>query len=171
MNQRSKSTLFLIEQLIVVAVFAICATACISIMVAAYFNANESRSISDALLKAESAAEVFKATAGNPNAVADILGGVSNDAYAFPTSDYALVTVYYDSTWQPIHLWDTNTPTPISSPLPPIPDINPNVSYVLTIKFDAPQQTASSFNFIKGQVHIGSSTGEELVRLPLAVRG
>jgi len=171
MNQRSKSTLFLIEQLIVVAVFAICAVACVSIMVSAYLNANDTRSISNALLRAESAAEVFKATGGDVDAIADILGGVSNNAYSFPTSDYAFVTIYYDSAWQPINLWDTNTFTLISSPISPIQDINPNVSYVLTIKFDPPQQTASSYELVTGQVYVSSSIGEELVRLPLVARG
>ena len=69
MANRSKSTLFLIEQLMVIVVFAICAVACISIMTAAYFNANDSRDLSMAVLVAQSGAEEFKATSSDEHTV------------------------------------------------------------------------------------------------------
>jgi len=96
MNTRSKSTLFLIEQLIVIAVFAICAAACISILASAYFTAEDSRDISSALLVAESGAEAFKATNGDLSSVARVLGGTVSTAAGTDT-----LTVYYDEHWQP----------------------------------------------------------------------
>ena len=74
MNTRSKSTLFLIEQLIVIAVFAISAAACITILTSAYFTSVESRDIKNAILVAENVAETFKATNGSPESIAGLLG-------------------------------------------------------------------------------------------------
>jgi len=142
MTHRSKSTLFLIEQLIVTAVFAICAVACISILTAAYFNANDSKSTSHAILRAESAAEVFKATGGNENDIIDILGGVRNEKSGYPG-----VTVYYNNVWQ------------ISN--------EDNASYILHIGF---YPTGLSSDFIMAELTVERSTGEELVAFPLAAR-
>ena len=142
MTQRSKSTLFLIEQLIVVAVFAICAVACISIMVVAYSDANESRTISNALLKAESAAEIFKATNGDVDAVADILDGANVNG----------VTVLYNKDWQTLSNDTTDT------------------QYVLTITLDDLQQITEDTNLITGQLSITQTTGEELIVLPLVTQ-
>ena len=96
MNNRSRSTLFLIEQLIVVAVFAICASACIRIFTDAYFNANNSKDISSALLIAESGAESFKATSGDLGKVAQMLGGVTDNV-----NGSSAAVVYYDKQWRP----------------------------------------------------------------------
>jgi len=43
MVRRSRSTLFLMEQLIVIAVFAICAAACVKILTTSYFMAKQTR--------------------------------------------------------------------------------------------------------------------------------
>ena len=93
MSNRSRSTLFLIEQLIVIAVFALCAAACVTILTDAYFTANNSKDISNALLAAESGAEIYKASSGDLGRVAQIMGGVSNNASGG-------VAVYYDKQWQ-----------------------------------------------------------------------
>ena len=90
MNNRSRSTLFLIEQLIVIAVFALCAAACARILTAAYFSARDARDLSNALHNAESCAETFKATGGEIGKAIDILGGVKGGAAG---------VVYYDSNW------------------------------------------------------------------------
>jgi len=98
-NNRSKSTLFLIEQLIVVAVFAICAVACVRILTTAYFNSRDTRDISHAMIVAETVAESFKAVSGDFNRTASIIGGsVSN------LDGYDAVIVYFDSGW---HLIDS----------------------------------------------------------------
>ena len=95
MNQRSRSTLFLIEQLIVVAVFAICSAACVRILTSAYTTARDSRDISNAVLIAESAAESYKAFSGDIGKVAEILGGVNGKV-----DSTGAAIVYYDKHWR-----------------------------------------------------------------------
>jgi len=170
MNQRSKSTLFLIEQLIVVAVFAICAAACISIMVAAYFNANESRSISNALVRAESAAEVFKATSGDVDSIADILGSDVSWVMSID-SEHTTITVHYDSQWQTINIWELIDFRSIYFSPDDISAGQAATSYILTIVIDTPQQVTSDFSLTTGQVYV-ARTGEDepLVSLALAAR-
>jgi len=95
MNKQSRSTLFLIEQLIVVAVFAICSAACVRILTYAFFTARESKDVRDAILVAECAAESYKAVSGDIGKVARILGGSSG---VIESDDAAIV--YYDKQWQ-----------------------------------------------------------------------
>jgi len=95
MNKRSRSTLFLIEQLIVVAVFAICSAACVRILTYAFFTARGSKDVSSALLVAESAAETYKAFTGDISKVAETLGGDYD-----MTESGASAIVYYDKQWQ-----------------------------------------------------------------------
>jgi len=94
MSMRSRSTLFLIEQLIVIAVFAICAATCARILTTAYFNARDSKDLSNAILAAENGAEVFKATGGVPGRVAQMLGGVTAMVDGAPAA-----IIYYDKQW------------------------------------------------------------------------
>ena len=94
MNNRSRSTLFLIEQLIVIAVFALCAAACVTILSAAYFDAVDSRDLGNALHAAESCAAAFKATGGDYAETARILGGAADTRVG---SEMAVV--YYDANW------------------------------------------------------------------------
>ena len=149
MTHRSKSTLFLIEQLIVIAVFAICAVACISILTAAYFNANDSRSTSHAILRAESAAEVFKATGGDVFAAASILGGVA-EAGGLGHSGAVYATVYYDSSWK------------VSSEV--------NASYVLRIAAAGTYHESVNYIIMSGNISIERATGEGLVTFPVTAR-
>jgi len=146
MTQRSKSTLFLIEQLIVIAVFAICAAACISILTAAYFFTKDSAAASNAVIKAENAAEIFKATDGDFSAVADVMGGtaVSSEGAG------AVVIVYYDSLWQSGGEW--------------------GASYVLTLIIGTPHQVQPGYSVVSGDLLVGRVTGEELVSMPVAAR-
>ena len=146
MTHRSKSTLFLIEQLIVIAVFAICAVACISILTSAYFTANDSKATSNAILIAESGAEVFKATGGDSAAVANFLGGNSGIAGSGTT----FATVYYDSLWQVCG--------------------EAGASYIFHLVADSPQ-FPDDFALITGELYVGKITGEELVAFSVAVRG
>jgi len=142
MTNRSKSTLFLIEQLIVIAVFAICAVACISILTAAYFNASDSNATSQAILRAESAAEVFKATGGDHNVASSILGGTLGLKSGYPAA-----LVYYDSGWQ------------ISNEY--------NASYVLSLAY----YPIAGFNELTiADLIVERITGEELVAFQIAVR-
>jgi len=94
-HSHSRSTLFLIEQLIVIAVFALCAAACVKILTSAYFMAGDSRDASNAGIVAESCAESFKAAGGDMAKVAGLLGGSAYQADGAPA-----VTVYYDKQWK-----------------------------------------------------------------------
>jgi len=141
MSPRSKSTLFLIEQLIVVAVFAICAAACVRIFTAAYFTASESRDINNAIHIAESGAESFKATGGDIGKVADILGGTAHGE-----GDAAVAVVYYDSSWQVAAY--------------------AGAQYCLTLSV-LEQQPATPL-LISGELSVETLGGELLIAFPLA---
>ena len=149
MTQRSKSTLFLIEQLIVTAVFAICAAACISILTAAYFYATDSQSAGNAILKAESAAEVFKATGGDIFITADILGGVAQ-AGGVGHSGAVYATVYYDHSWQ------------LSN--------ESGASYVLRISSAGTSYPSLGLILASGGVTVERITGEQLVAFSVSAR-
>lgn len=95
MKSRSRATLFLIEQLIVVAIFSICAAGCVGTLVSAYISARDSRDITNALLVAENGAENFKATGGEPEIVAELLGGI-----LVKESGSVTAIVYYDDQWK-----------------------------------------------------------------------
>ena len=142
MTQRSKSTLFLIEQLIVIAVFAICAAVCIYVLTAAYFITDNTVAENNALLKAESAAEIFKATGGDEGTVRSILGGTSSVRTGYPG-----VTVFYDDVWQ-----NSN---------------EDNASYVLHIGY---RPTGINNSLVVAELTVERITGEELVTFPLAAR-
>ena len=93
MTYRSRSTLFLIEQLIVIAIFAICAAACIRILTASYFYASDSKATSNALLVAESVAESYKAFGGDLNAMTLVKNGLTVD-------QDGSAQIFYNETWQ-----------------------------------------------------------------------
>jgi len=145
MTQRSKSTLFLIEQLIVIAVFAICAVACISILTAAHFNAVESRDVRHAILHAESSAEVFKATGGDFAAVTHIMGGEVRQGAA----GTAIVIVFYDNYWK------------ISS--------EASAAYMLTLEFDA-FRSPHDFALVTGNIVVERVDGDELISMSVTAR-
>ena len=88
----SKSTLFLMEQIIVITVFALCAAICIRILVESYLMTTNAVDTKNALLAAESAAESHKAFSGDIERIAAVLGGSAEDGRLY---------VYFDSSWQP----------------------------------------------------------------------
>ncbi|MCL1819819.1 MAG: hypothetical protein FWG36_04075 [Oscillospiraceae bacterium] len=90
MNRRSKASLFLLEQLIVILVFALCAAACVRVFVFSYTTANNTRDTSNALLIAESAAEAFKFTGGDIGRTTSILSGAAGSG-----------EIHYDGDWKP----------------------------------------------------------------------
>ena len=143
MNNRSRSTLFLIEQLIVVAVFAIFAVVCISILTAAFSYAGDTKATAHALIAAESSAEVFKATGGDINAVADIIGGVKRT----DGSGSAAIVVFYDSSWQ------------ASS--------EAGARFVLNLIVDTPSNS-SDVDLITANLTVCKINGDELIAFPIA---
>ena len=93
--KRSKSSLFLMEQIIVIAVFSVCAAACVKILTASYYTAKDTRDMGNAILAAENAAECYKARQGDFGKVAAILGGsVENSGSS------ASVVVYFNKEWR-----------------------------------------------------------------------
>jgi type II secretory pathway pseudopilin PulG len=141
MNNRSRSTLFLIEQLIVIAVFAICAAACARILTAAYFNATESKALSNAIIAAENGAESFKAASGDIGRVAEILGGT------YGIIDGVLTAiVYYDDNWQVSGHTDAH--------------------YFLRLVGSSPD--APPTLLMTGELSVEMLTGEEIIAFPVA---
>jgi type II secretory pathway pseudopilin PulG len=92
LNRNSRSTLFLIEQLVVILIFAVCAAVCVSIFVESYMMERRATDVSNALLVAKSGIESYKAFAGDAERTASVLGGV-----VYSGGD--TVTVYYDEHW------------------------------------------------------------------------
>jgi len=142
MRYRSKSTLFLIEQLIVIAVFAICATACIRIVTNAYFFAIDSRDVSNALIVAESGADTFKAVAGDFQKAAELLGGVSESI-----GSGMIIAVFYDDKWQLSQEEDAH--------------------YILQLIYDwSPQDFLPLYEV---ELSVAKISGDELIAFPVAV--
>ena len=143
MNQRSRSTLFLIEQLIVVAVFAICSAACVRILAYAYLTSRDSKDVVNAILVAESGAESFKAVSGDVGKTAEIMGGVVDNSSA---ANEAIV--YYDSQWQVCG--------------------KDNAFYIF--RLTSGNTGASSPSLLSGEILVEKLTGESLVSFTVAVR-
>ncbi|MCL2079940.1 MAG: hypothetical protein FWH17_08900 [Oscillospiraceae bacterium] len=88
---RTRASLFLIEQVVAVIVFAVCAAVCAGVFAESYFKANDAKDISAALAAARNGAETFKYFK-NPSDAALALGG-----HAYSLQD---AVVYYDTDWQ-----------------------------------------------------------------------
>jgi len=148
MVNRSRSTLFLIEQLIVIAVFAICAAACIRILTTAYFYASDSNAASNALLAAESVAESYKAFGGDPTDIAGVING-----FMFGDTDGAGYYVHYDKDWR------------VCS--------DADAVYVLKLAYDKLEWSSfpsASDSLITAELTVRKDTGEILVAFPIAAR-
>ena len=147
MNTRSKSTLFLIEQLIVVAVFAICAAACITMLTFAYFTTVEKNEMRNAILVAENAAEVFKATDGSAEGIVSILGG-EYAVVATAEGSSVITTIYYDSDWQVSTLENASFKMQLSRHVTP---------------------SESMFSLVLSDLVVTRINGEEILSFPVAV--
>ena len=88
---RSKSVLFLMELTTVILLFSISAAICMMIFAQAKQMSINSRDLTGALMHVQSAVEIYKATDGNSNETARILGGglVGGD-----------ITVNYSKDWK-----------------------------------------------------------------------
>ena len=139
---RSRSTLFLIEQLIVIAVFAVCAAACVRILADSYITASDSRDLSNALLAAESGAESFKATGGDVTLVASLMGGRTDNIRGQNAA-----IVYYDKQW----------------------NICPEDSaqYKLSLICNDPAERPA---LLEGELSVEKITGEELLSFTVVAR-
>jgi len=81
------------EQLIVIAVFAICAAICVNTFVGSYLMTMASKNKNGALLAVESCAESYKAVSGDLRELAAVLDGNFSD-------NTDTLVVYYDKKWQ-----------------------------------------------------------------------
>ena len=89
--ERGKTALFLMEQLIIVAVFALAAVLCVQVFVYAHLTAEASAAQDYAVIAAENAAEIYKACRGDLDATAAELGAeVYGDT----------ILKYYDNEWK-----------------------------------------------------------------------
>jgi hypothetical protein len=93
-RSKSKSSLFLLELLIIIAFFAVASAVCIRLFARAHVVSVDSRDLNRAVIVAQSAAETFKAACGDQQAMARILGGVIG-----PGEE---ILLYYDSGWHPV---------------------------------------------------------------------
>ena len=94
MNGHSRSTLFLMEQLVVILVFAICSAVCVTIFVESYQMERHSLDMNYALLAAGSGAECYKASGGDTRKAAERLSD-------FSVFSGGAAAVYYDEDWNP----------------------------------------------------------------------
>ena len=90
---RSKSSLFLIERLIVIAVFAICAAVNVRIFAESYLLSNKGSDINNALIVAKNGAESFKAANGDISRAVGFIGENS------VVNGHLLA--FYDHSWAP----------------------------------------------------------------------
>ena len=128
------------EQLIVVATFAICAAACIKILSASYFMASETRDINNAIQVAESGAECYKAVSGDIGKMARLLGG-----NAVSIEGAAAAVMYYDKDWKACN--------------------EQNACYMLRLVSGNTETQA----LLSVELSVEKLTGEEILAFPVAV--
>jgi len=93
MTGKSRASLFLIEKLIVIAVFAICASACAGIFVESYIMSNNAKDLNNALIAAKNGAERFKA-------YGDLKEVDKPFSLGHEIASDGTITVYYDEQWR-----------------------------------------------------------------------
>lgn len=88
-----KSSLFLLELIIVLLFFSFCIAICVNIFVDAKVLSTQSYDLNNSVLTAQNGAECFKATNGNAKEIASLLGGVQKNN---------IVSVTYDENWNAV---------------------------------------------------------------------
>lgn len=92
MKKRSaKSSLMLMELIVVILFFALCAAICMQVFASARLRSRDARALSGAALAAESAAECVKASRGDLTRVQALLGG---------DFEGETLIIGYDEQWQ-----------------------------------------------------------------------
>lgn len=89
----SKSSLFLMEMMVVILFFALTSAICVHLFVQSYQTAQQSEALTNGVIQAESAAEIYKNTNGNLKQCADILEPLWQTETELALS--------YDAAWQP----------------------------------------------------------------------
>ena len=89
-RSRANSSIFLIELALVILIFSVCAAITMRVFAGAHQMTRESEALSRGVIAAQSAAECYKAAAGDPARTAALAGGVR---------DGGTVRVYYGGDW------------------------------------------------------------------------
>ena len=162
MAGRSKSTLFLMEQLVVIAVFAICAAVCVYILAVSYLMTVDAVDTRNALLVAESAAEMYKAFDGDVARIAEL----KLDDHYPPIVGNSFV-IHYCADWLPT----------VNGIADMMPTGNALVEFVLQINRNPVESGVQTANITVNRVVSGGNTptsariiGDELINLTVGVR-
>ena len=91
MKEKSKTSLFLMELVLMILFFAVSAAVCMRVFSSAQLKSNHSDDLSNASLKAQSAAECWKLSQGEASLAAEVLGGEKTENGA---------AVYFDKNWK-----------------------------------------------------------------------
>lgn len=86
-----KSSLFLMELIIVLFFFALCAAVCVNMFAKANLINQQSYELNKSIIAAQNAAQCFKAADSNTEKLADLLSGAA---------DVNVVKIGYDKNWQ-----------------------------------------------------------------------
>ena len=89
-KRASKTSLFLMERLLVILFFSVAAAICLRVFAGAKQRSQDSVDLNAAVLAAQSAGECWKAAGGNPEKAAALLEG---------TVDGDAVVQYFDASW------------------------------------------------------------------------
>ncbi|MGN1350875.1 MAG: type II secretion system protein [Anaerovoracaceae bacterium] len=96
-RHNSKSGLFLMEMIIVILFFSICSAICINVFAKARITADHSSDLNRAVVRAISAAEVYKSAEGDLKTTGELLDDASgDDLEAVSVSGAALLAEYGD---------------------------------------------------------------------------
>ena len=90
--KRSRSTLFLIEQIVAVAVFSVCAAVCVSIFINAFLMAHDARDTGYGLIVARNTAEAFKVTGAAEETLDFIRGHADGTSAVYFGNDWRIVS-------------------------------------------------------------------------------
>ena len=95
----TRSGLFMIELLIAVGVFTLCAAVCVGLFVRSEVMSRESADLTRAVIEARNVSECWKATGGDLEKTAELCGG---------TVTQGLLWIHYDEDWNrnPSETWD-----------------------------------------------------------------
>lgn len=91
-RQRSKGSIMLLELILCIMIFSLCAAASISIFAQSHGEAKNARALSAACIKAQSAAEAFKAAKGRVYEAARLMDGVCPGNFHF--------NVFFNDEWE-----------------------------------------------------------------------
>lgn len=91
-SKHAQSSLFLMEMMVVILFFALTSAICVHLFAQSYQTAKHSEDLTNGVLQAESAAELYKSTAGDLQQTAELLDAKWEAAGS--------LTVLYDAHWQ-----------------------------------------------------------------------